>query len=268
MSPSWLETAAVVAGRLAEVLGAVAAEVAQRGEIHAVGYLRERQALVVEVFLQDGHRGAVDEAADAVTCDALDGGGEVLRRYVKPLGIVAHVALGAADAGGEQVGQLADDDGGAVAVGVGGVAPGVELEDVVHHRQAEAPHHLAVEEQVAVVEAVAQPVEVLQQDFRLTVVDLDDRVLVEADASTDAVVVRRQEAMQEFVVGGEPLHLHPRCRREVLSPVGVWYHHQVVLHDVVAPLVEHKAPFACPAQQVHTGVPQLRRIHRQKIRRV
>ena len=67
VSSSRLEAAAVVAGRLAEVLGAVAAEVAQRGEVHPVGYLRERQAFVVEVFLQDGHRGAVDEAADAAT---------------------------------------------------------------------------------------------------------------------------------------------------------------------------------------------------------
>ena len=203
-----------------------------------------------------------------MACDALDGGGEIFGRYVEPLGVVADIALGAADACGEQVGELPDDDGGAVAVGVGGVAPSVELEDVVHHRQAEASHHLAVEEQVAVVEAVAQPVEVLQQDFRLTVVDLDDGVLVEADAAPDAVVVRRQEAMQKFVVGGEPLHLHPRCRREVLRPVGVWNHHQVVLHDVVAPLVEHKAPLPRPAQQVHTGVSQLRRIHRQEIRRV
>ena len=113
-----LEAAAVVAGRLAEVLGAVAAEVGERGEIHAVGYLCERQAFVVKVFLQDGHRGAVDEAADAVAGDALDGGGEVLGRYIQALGIVADVALGAADAGGEQVGQLADDIGGAVAVGV------------------------------------------------------------------------------------------------------------------------------------------------------
>ena len=191
-SSSRLEAAAVVAGRLAEVLGAVAAEIAQRGEVHPVGYLRERQALVVEVFLQDGHRGAVDEAADAVAGDALDGGGEVLGRYIQSLGIVADVALRAADAGGEQVGQLADDNGGAVAVGVGGVAPGVELEDVVHHRQAEAPHHLAVEEQVAVVEAVAQAMEVLQQDFRLAVVDLDDGVLVEADAAPDTIVIRRQ----------------------------------------------------------------------------
>ena len=72
-----LEASAVVAGRLAEVLGAVAAEIGERGEVHPVGYLRERQVLVVEVFLQDGNRGAVDEAADAVSGDALDGGGEV-----------------------------------------------------------------------------------------------------------------------------------------------------------------------------------------------
>lgn len=153
-------------------------------------------------------------------------------------------------------------------MGIGGVATGVELEDVVHHRQAEASHHLAVEEQMAVVEAVAQPVDVLQQDFRLTVVNLDDGVLVEADAAPDAVVVRRQQSLQVLVVGGEPLHLHPRRRREVLSPVGIRHHHQVVLHDVVAPLVEHEAPFTRRAQQVHTGVSQLRRIHRQKIRRV
>lgn len=263
-----MEAAAVVAGRLAEVLGAVAAEVGERGEIHPVGYLRERQALIVEVFLQYGHCGAVDEAADAVAGDALDGGGEVFRRYVEPFGIVADVALRAADACGKQVGQLTDDVGGAVAVGVGGVAARVELEDVVHHRQAEAPHHLAVEEQVAVIEAVAQAVDVFQQDFRLSVVDLDDGVLVEADAASDAVVVRRQEAMQEFVVGGNPLHLHPRRRREILRPVGVWNHHQVVLHDVVAPLVEHETSFPRRAQQVHAGMSQLRRIHRQEIRRV
>lgn len=261
-----LEAAAVVAGRLAEVLRAVAAEIAQGVEVHLVGDLGERQALVVEFLFEYRHRGTVDEAADAVACDALDGGRQVLGRHIQPFGKVAHLALGTADAGVEQRQELLDDIGRAVAVGLGGVAAGVELEDVVHHRQAETPHHLAVEEQVAVVEAVAQPAEVLQQDFRLAVIDLDDGVLVEADAAADAVVVRRQEAMQEFVVGGEPLHLHPRCRREVLRPVWIRHHHQVVLHDVVAALVEHEAPFPRRAQQVHAGVPQLRRIHRQKIR--
>ena len=57
------------------MLGAVAAEIGERGEVHAVGNLRERQAFVVEIFLQDGHRVAVDEAANAVAGDTLDGGG-------------------------------------------------------------------------------------------------------------------------------------------------------------------------------------------------
>ncbi len=37
-----LQALTVLAGRLAEVLGAVAAEVTQRREIHAFGYLGER----------------------------------------------------------------------------------------------------------------------------------------------------------------------------------------------------------------------------------
>ena len=208
---------------------------------------------------------AVDEAADALAGDALDGGGEVFRRHVQAFGIVAHLAFRAADARGEQIHQLFDDIGRAVAVGVGGLAPCVKLEDVVYHRQTEAPHHLAVEKQVAVVEAVAQAVEVLQQDFRLTAIDLDDGVLVKADAAPDAVVVRRQQSAKELVVGGEPLDLHPRCRSEVLRPRGVRHHHKVVFPDVVAFFVEHKTAFARCAQQMHAGVAQFWRVHREEI---
>ena len=52
---------------------------------------------------------------------------------------------------------------------IGGVALGVRLEDVVHHRQAEAAHQFAIEQQVAVVHAVAQAVEVCQQDGSLLI---------------------------------------------------------------------------------------------------
>ena len=107
---------AVVGGRLAEVLGAVAAEVGERREVHAVGYLRERQAFIVEVALYDRHRVACYVDADAVTRDALDGGGEVLGRHVQPIGIVSHLALGAADAGGEELHELLDNVGRALAV--------------------------------------------------------------------------------------------------------------------------------------------------------
>ena len=44
-----LQALAVLAGRLAEVLGAVAAEVRERGEIHQFGYLGERQTLVTQI---------------------------------------------------------------------------------------------------------------------------------------------------------------------------------------------------------------------------
>lgn len=260
-----LQTPPVLARRLAEMLGAVATEVTQRGEVHAVGDLCERKPFVIEVFLQDGHRVAVDKAADTVAGDTLDGGGEVLRRHVQSLGIVAHLALGAADAGGEQVGQLSDDIGGAVAVGVGGLALRVRLEDVVHHRQAEAAHQLTVEQQVAVVHAVTETVEVCEENVRLPVGELDDRVVVERDAAPDAVVVRRQQSAEVLVVGGEPLDLHPRCRREVLRPRGVRHHHQVVFHDVVTFLVEHETSLPRRAEQVHAGVAQLGRVHREEI---
>ena len=236
------------------MLGAVAAEIAQRGEVHAVGNLGERQALVVQKAFQDGHSGAVDITADAVACHAFDRGGEVFRRDVQPPGIVAHLALGATDASGEQVGQLTDDVGGAVAMGVSGLTASVDLEDVVHHRQAEAPHHLAVKEQVAVVEAVAQTMEVLQQDFCLTVVELDDGVLVKADAAPDAVVVRRKQSSKELVVGGEPLHLHPWSGREVLGTARIGHHHKVVFRYVVTFFVEHKTTFTSSANKMHTSV--------------
>ena len=45
----WLQALAVLAGGLAEVFGAVAAEVRERGEIHQFGYLGERQTLVTQI---------------------------------------------------------------------------------------------------------------------------------------------------------------------------------------------------------------------------
>ena len=69
----------VLAGRKAEVLGAVAAEIAQRCEVHAVGDLRKRKPFVIEIFFQDRHRVAVDKAADTVAGDAFYRGGKVFR---------------------------------------------------------------------------------------------------------------------------------------------------------------------------------------------
>ena len=77
-----LEALAILAGRLAEVLGAVAAEVREGGEIHQFGYLGERQALVVQIVFQYGYGVAVDVRGDAVARHALDGGREVFGRHV------------------------------------------------------------------------------------------------------------------------------------------------------------------------------------------
>ena len=54
-------------------------------------------------------------------------------------------------------------------MGICGFSLGMGLEDVVHHRQAKAAHQFAIEQQVAVVHAVAQAVEVCQQDGSLLI---------------------------------------------------------------------------------------------------
>ena len=116
------------------MFGAVATEITQRGEVHAVGDLGEREALVIQKAFQDGHGGAIDITTDTVARHAFDRSGKVLRRDVQPLGIVAYLTLGATDAGGEQVGQLTDNVGGSIAVEIGGITLCMRLEDVIHHR--------------------------------------------------------------------------------------------------------------------------------------
>jgi len=49
--------------------------------------------------------------------------------------------------------------------------------------------------------------------------------------------------------------------RQIADTIRHWYHHQVVLHDMVASLVEHKTCLTCQAKQVHAGVAQLLGIH-------
>ncbi len=56
------------------MLGAVAAEVGQRGEVHQLGNLAEGQALIGEIIFYDGYGVAVDVAADAVPRHPFDCG--------------------------------------------------------------------------------------------------------------------------------------------------------------------------------------------------
>ena len=121
---------------------------------------------------------------------------------------------------------------------------------------------------MAVVEAVAQSMEVLQQDFCLAVIELDDGILVERDASSDAVVIRRQQVLQKLIVGGKPLHLHSRCGREIFRPCGIRHHHKVVFRYVVTFFVEHKTTFTSSANKMHTSVTQSWVIDPEKIRSI
>ena len=121
---------------------------------------------------------------------------------------------------------------------------------------------------MAVAHAVAETVEVGEQDSSLLVGEFDDRVLVERDASSDAVVIRRQQARKEFVVGDEPLHLQIRMGGEVFCASRICHHHQIVFHNVVAFRVKHKAAFAFCAEQMHTSVAQSGVIHPKEVRSV
>ena len=196
-----------------------------------------------------------------MSCHPFDGGRKVFGRYVQTLGIITHITFCSADACCQQCHQLFHDVGCAVSMGICSITLGMGLEDVVHHRQTEAAHQFLVELQMAVVLAVTKTMEVNKQMSCLFVCQFDDGVLIQRDTATDTVVVRRQQVLQELVVGGEPLHLHILMCREVADTGRHRYHHQVVLRDVVAMLVEHKTALARRTQQVHASITQFLGIH-------
>ena len=114
---------------------------------------------------------------------------------------------------------------------------------------------------MAVIHAVVKTMEVIKQMSCLCICQFDDGVLVQRDTATDAVVVRRQQVLQELVIGSKPLHLQVCMSRQVADTIGHRYHNQVVFHDVIAMLVEHKTCLTCRAKQMHAGVAQLTGIH-------
>ena len=172
------------------MLGAVTAEIGERGEVHAFGDLGERQAFVSQIVFEYGNGVAVDVGGDTVTRHTLDGGGEILGRHVQTLGIVAHIALCSADASGKQSHELLHDVGGAVGMGVCGITLGVNLKDVVHHCQTKAAHQFPIELHVAATHTVTQTMEIIQQVLRLFVREFDDRVLIQRNTAPDAIVIR------------------------------------------------------------------------------
>jgi hypothetical protein len=43
--------------------------------------------------------------------------------------------------------------------------------------------------------------------------------------------------------------------------IWIWNHHQIVLLNVIAPLVEHETAFTRQTEQMHAGVAQLAGVH-------
>ncbi len=113
-----------------------------------------------------------------MSCHAFDGGRKIFWRYVQTLGIVAHITFRSANARSQQSHQLFHDVGCAVGMGVCCITLGMGHEDVVHHRQAETAHQFAIELQMAVVLAVAQPREVIKQRSGLFICLFDNEVIV------------------------------------------------------------------------------------------
>ena len=98
------------AGAYAQVLGAVAAEVAQGSEIHEVGNLCQGQAGIVQVFLQDGDGVTVDVGHDTAAGHPLDCGRQVFLAHMELAGIPAHFPMGAGSPFGQEAHQFANDE--------------------------------------------------------------------------------------------------------------------------------------------------------------
>ena len=140
-----MKAVAVVARRLAKVLGAVAAEIGEGGEIHEFRYLRERQPFIIQIVFQNGSGVAVNVVGYAVPGYALRSGREIFRRNVQSRSIVAYIALRSADTGSEQGHELFNNVSRPVGMLLCSVALSVRLKDVVHHGKAEAPHQFTME---------------------------------------------------------------------------------------------------------------------------
>ena len=69
------------------MLGAVAAEIRKRREIHQFGYLGERQTFVIQIVFYYRYCMPVYERCDTVPGYSFNCSGEVFGRYVKPVGV-------------------------------------------------------------------------------------------------------------------------------------------------------------------------------------
>ena len=122
--------------------------------------------------------------------------------------------------------QLFYDVGCAVSMRICGFPLGMSLEDVVHHRKAEAAHQFAIELYMAVVHTVTKTMEVIKQMLCLLICQFDNGVLVQRDTATDAVVVRRQQVLKKLIISSKPFYLQVCMCRKVADSIRHRYHHR------------------------------------------
>ena len=252
-----LQARAVLRGRNAEVLGAIAAEIGQGTEVHGVGNLRQREAAVVEVVLENRDGVAVDERENVGARRAFHDFGKVFGRHVQLPGVIFHGALRAASAGRKQADEFLNHVASAVGAVLCLVSAGMDGEQVVHHQAADAADHLLKKEVGAgLFHAVGEQTDVGQKQLGLVGCGMDDGVGVEADAPTNGKTVGGQLVVEEVVGGGEVLDFQIWTGAQVLQSVGQGQNQDVAGTKVKAFVVEHEAAFALQTEQMGAGAVQ------------
>ena len=169
--------------RHAQVLRAVAAEIADGCKIHLVGYLRYGETGILEIGNDDGGGGAVDMGGDTVSGDAFYRVRQIFRRDMELCGIVAHIALRAGFTALYEIEKFPGDVAGAVRGEDVLIEPGMKFKQVVNHRFQKAAHHFGIEPVFRMVHPLADAVDVADKNFRFGRRHPDDRVGEKAHTS-------------------------------------------------------------------------------------
>ncbi len=232
------------------MFGDVTTEIRRGGELHRVGDLRERETVVFEQLFEDRDGVAVDEGGDAAARRAAHGVGEIFGRDVEPPGVVADFALGATDAGLQQLHQFLYDKAAAVGRFQRAVMLGMEVEEVVHYRAAQASHQLAIEQVRSLARTVAEPADIFREPPGVRFAEGEHRIVVQHYPAADAEVVGRQLGVQEFERRCEKLHPQVGMRCRVADLVGQNQDRRIVAAEVPAAVVEDEAALALETNQV------------------
>jgi hypothetical protein len=103
----------------------------------------------------------------------------------------------------------------------------------------------------------SQPANVIKKTPCIFIRKRDNRVVVEAYATTNTVVVGGQQSVEELVAGGKPFHTGTFRCSDIADFVWVGDHHEIVFEDMEALSVEHETALALRADEVDTTSAQL-----------